>query len=254
VLGHLPGGFLTRAFWRLLPIVILSTGLTLLYWTMPNTYVPTRAAVVGGVTAGLLLQLNNLGSTLYFSQVLHYSKVYGGIGAIPVMMVGLYLSWMIVLYGAEVAHATASPPIEAVPFPKGDTGRSRVVLEVARAAASEFLSGGGGLTRMELAERLRFPDAWVGAALAVLCDAGFFVAGTRNGADTEAPRYLPARAPSHIAVLDILAAIREPKADVQAVREPAPEVADFLGRLAAAERAELGHVTLETLATAQRSA
>jgi len=254
VLGHLPGGFLTRAFWRVLPIVILSTGLMLLYWTMPNTYVPTRAAVLGGVTAGLLLQLNNLGSALYFSQVLHYSKVYGAIGAIPVIMVGLYLSWMIVLYGVEVAHAAASPSIEVVPFPAGDTGRSGVVLEVARTATDEFLSGRGGLTRMELAERLRVPDAWVGEALVLLCDAGFFVEATRNGADTEPPRYLPARPPGQIAVLDILAAVRQPKTDAQGVGEPAPEVADFLARLAAAERAQLGHVTLEAFATAKRSA
>jgi hypothetical protein len=38
------------------------------------------------------------------------------------------------------------------------------------------------------------------------------------------------------------------------VGEPAPEVADFLARLDAAERAQLGHVTLEAFATAKRSA
>ena len=254
VLGHLPGGLITRIFWRLLPIVILSTGLTLLYWTMPNTYVPTTAAVLGGATAGLLLQLNNLGSALYFSQVLHYSKVYGGIGAIPVIMVGLYLSWMIVLYGAEVAHAAASPPIEAIPFPTGDTARSRIVLEVARAATNEFLVGRGGLSRMELAERLRFPDAWVGIALGLLCESGFFVEATADGAAADPPRYLPARPPGKIAVLDILTAMREPKEDTRAAAEPAAEVADFLARLAAAERAELGHLTLEQFATSERSA
>src|SRR4029077_16392900 len=130
VLGHLPGCFLARAFWRVLPLVILATGLTLLYLTMPNIYLPLSAAVGGGLTAGTLLQLNNVASALYFSQVLHYSKVYGSLGAIPVMMVGLYLSWMIVLYGAEVAHAAACPNVETVPFPEGDLGRSRVVLEV----------------------------------------------------------------------------------------------------------------------------
>jgi membrane protein len=71
--------------------------------------VPSRAALCGGITAGTLLQTNNLASALYFSQVLQYSKVYGSLGAVPVMMVGLYLSWMIVLFGAEVAHVVASP-------------------------------------------------------------------------------------------------------------------------------------------------
>ena len=65
VLGHLPGGLPARLFWCLLPLAILSIGLTLL-WTMPNTQVPPRAAILGGLTAGVLLQLNNAGSALYF--------------------------------------------------------------------------------------------------------------------------------------------------------------------------------------------
>jgi membrane protein len=251
VLGHFPGGLATRIFWRFLPVVILSTGLTLLYWTMPNTHVPARAAVLGGVTAGVLLQLNNLGSALYFSQVLHYSKVYGGIGAIPVMMVGLYLSWLIVLYGGEVGHAAASPPVEAAPFPDGDAQRSRVALEIARALTSEYLTGRGGLSRLELADRLQFPDAWVGGALAMLCDAGLFVEATRDGADVEPPRFLPAKPPNQIAVLDVIAAVRRPSRDSTAIGEPTPAVADFLARLAAVERAQLGHLNLETFASAQ---
>jgi len=249
VLGHLPGGLITRVFWRLLPVVILSTGLTLLYWTMPNTHVPARAAAIGGVTAGVLLQLNNVSSTLYFSQVLHYSKVYGGIGAIPVMMVGLYLSWLIVLYGAEVGHADASPPIEAAPFPDGDAQRSRVALEIARVVTGEYLAGRGGLSQMELAERLRFPDAWVGGALAMLCDAGLFVEAACDGADTELTRFLPAKPPSQIALLDVIAAVRRPSQAGPDVGEPTPQVADFLARLGAAERSQLGHVTLETFAS-----
>jgi len=252
VLGHLPGGFLARAFWRVLPFVILATGLTLLYLTMPNIYVPLAAAIRGGVTAGTLLQLNNVVSALYFSQVLHYSKVYGSLGAIPVIMVGLYLSWMIVLYGAEVAHAAASPSVETVPFPTGDSGRCRIVLEVARVVASEFLAGRGGATRSAIAETLQFPDAWVGAALGLLCDAGFLAAGTRDGIESEPPRYFPTRPPGEIAVVDILRAVREPRDDTEGAREPVPAVADFLARLAAAERSALGDVSLAALATGER--
>lgn len=248
VLGHLPGAFLARLFWRVLPFVILSAGLTLLYWTMPNTWVPARAAAWGGVTAGTLLQLNNLGSALYFSQVLHYSKVYGGLGAVPVMMAGLYLSWMMVLYGAEVAHAAANPSVESVPFPQGDTGRSRAVLEVARLAAGDFLAGRGGLSRPEIVERLRFPDEWVAAALALLCEGGFFVAATRQEDAGEPPRYLPARPPSQIAVLDILSIVRRPPKDAHNVPTPTHPVEQFLDGLAAAERERLGGVTLEALA------
>jgi membrane protein len=248
VLGHLPGGLPARLFWRVLPLAILSTGFTLLYWTMPNTRVPPRAAILGGITAGTLLQLNNAGSALYFSQVVHYSKVYGGIGAIPVMMIGLYLSWMIVLYGAEVAHAAASPSRATLPFPRGDAARSAVVLEVARLATVDFLAGHGGSTREELAERLRLPDSWVTAALDLLCAGHFFIVTTRDGEATDPPRYLPARPPSAIAVIDVLNAVREAADDPRDIRQPAAPIVSLLTRQKRAERAALDDITLETLA------
>jgi membrane protein len=247
VLGHLPAGAIVRWSWRVAPFVILSAGLMLLYWAMPNTPVAARAAAWGGVTAGILLQVNNLASALYFSQVLHYSRVYGSLGAIPVMMVGLYLSWTIVLYGAEVTHAAASPGVEALPFPQGDTGRSRVVLEVARVAAAGFLAGEGGVSRAGLVERLRFPDEWVADALELLCEAGLFALAPREH-EGEPPRYLPARPPSRIGVLEILDAVRRPAAEAQTIPEPATPVGHLLDELAAAERRELGNVTLEALA------
>ncbi len=249
VLGHLPGGLPARLFWKLSPLVILSTGFTLLYWTLPNTTVPPRAAVLGGITAGTLLQINNAGSALYFSQVVHYSKLYGGIGAIPVMMVGLYFSWMIVLYGAEVAHASASREAKADPFPEGDGSRSRVVLEVARTVTADFIAGRGGTTREEIAERLAFPDPWVATALGLLCEGGFFVAAGPEGTPGGPTCYLPARPPSTIAVIDILTALRRPEKSPGAAREPAPAIDAFLARQCAAERAALGDVTLEALAT-----
>lgn len=248
VLGHLPGAFLVRLFWGVLPFVILSVGLTLLYWTMPNTWVPARAAAWGGVTAGTLLQLNNLGSALYFSQVLSYSQVYGSLGAVPVMMVGLYLSWMIVLYGAEVAHAAANPVVNTIPLPVGDTARSRMVLEVARVVASDFAAGGGGTTKASLVERLRLPDEWVGAALDWLCGAGFFVQASRDGVDGAPPVFVPARPPGRISVLDIVNAVRRPPSDGEGAPPPTEAVEQVLRALAAAERAELGDLTLDSLA------
>jgi membrane protein len=248
VLGHLPGGLPARLFWRLLPLAILSTGFMLLYWTLPNTTVPARAAILGGITAGTLMQLNNAASALYFSQVVHYSKVYGGIGAIPVMMIGLYLSWMIILYGAEVAHAVASREEKSEPFPQDDASRSRVVLEVTRAATADFLAGRGGTTREELAQRLGFPDSWVATALGLLCDGGFFVAASPEGASAGPPRYLPARPPSTISVVDVLSAVRQPGKCGAEAGAPAGVVDALLARQRAAEHAALGDVTLEALA------
>ena len=252
VLGQLPGAFLVRLFWRVLPFLILSSGLTLLYWTMPNTYVPARAALWGGATAGILMQANNVASAVYFSQVVSYSKVYGSLGAVPVMMVGLYLSWMIVLYGAEVAHAAAIPTFERVPFPEGDIGRSTIVLEVARATTADFVGGRGGLTRAELVERLGYPDDWVGVALRLLCDGGLFVAASAAEGEEGPPRFLPRRPPAQIPLLDVLRVVRRPEVDAERIPPSSSPVVRFLSGLEAAERKDLGEVTLADLATEER--
>lgn len=253
VLGRLPVAFVARFFWAALPFVILSIGLMLLYWTMPNIWVPARAAAWGGITAGTLLQLNNLGSALYFSQVLHYSKVYGSLGAIPVMMVGLYFSWMIVLYGAEVAHAAANPVIETVPLPTGDLGRSRMVLEVARLVASDFLAGKGGTSRRSIVERSLLPDEWVGAALAWLRDGGFLAEAPRDGVDGAPLVYLPTRPPGQIGVLDVVRSVRRPPGDCDGLPPPAEPVERVLSELDAAERAGLGDLTLAELVAREES-
>ncbi|MGH7805774.1 MAG: YihY/virulence factor BrkB family protein, partial [Candidatus Binatia bacterium] len=163
VLGQVPGGFATAAFWWILPFLTLGTGFTLLYWTMPNTTVPFRAAAIGGFAAGAVFQANNMLSVLYFSRVVGYSAVYGSLGAIPVLMLGIYVSWMIVLLGAEISHVAASPPLEETAVPSAFDARVEIALGVARAATAAFLEGRVGATRDEIASALDVPAAWVNA-------------------------------------------------------------------------------------------
>ena len=79
--------------------------MTLIYRLMPATKVLWSAALVGGAVGGTLPQLNNLFSVIYVSRVLTYSKIYGSLGAVPIFLVGLYFSWIIILFGAQVAYA-----------------------------------------------------------------------------------------------------------------------------------------------------
>ena len=72
---------------------------------MPNTKVRFGAALVGGIVAGSLWHLNNLFGFLYVSRVVTNSKIYGSLGLVPVFMAGLYFSWLILLFGAQVAYA-----------------------------------------------------------------------------------------------------------------------------------------------------
>ena len=96
---------LERAYFFFLPFFALWLMFALLYWGLPNTHIRFRAALVGGVIGGSLWQFNNMASTLYISKVLTYSKIYGSLGAVPVLLFGIYLSWLIILLGAQVTSA-----------------------------------------------------------------------------------------------------------------------------------------------------
>src|SRR5207244_10332494 len=72
---------------------------------VPNTRVRFSAALVGGIVGGTAWYVNNMFGFLYVSRVVSNSRIYGSLGLVPVFMAGLYFSWLILLFGAQVAYA-----------------------------------------------------------------------------------------------------------------------------------------------------
>jgi membrane protein len=103
LLERMPG--VGTLLFHLLPVIILCLTFTLFYRLMPNTRVRWSAALIGGLVGGVLWHLNSILSVLYVSRWVTNSKIYGSLAAIPVVMAGLYLSWLILLFGAQVAYA-----------------------------------------------------------------------------------------------------------------------------------------------------
>lgn len=99
-------GFVMKFFLdTVVPVAILSFGFAFFYQLMPNTKVRWTAALVGGFTGGLLWQLNSKLNVLFVSKVVSSAQIYGSLAMIPVFLFGLYLSWLILLFGAQVAYA-----------------------------------------------------------------------------------------------------------------------------------------------------
>ncbi len=72
---------------------------------MPNTKVNLRSGILAGVIAGTIFQLTQ---GIYInSQVLisKYSAIYAGFASLPLFLIWLQVSWLIVLFGAELAFA-----------------------------------------------------------------------------------------------------------------------------------------------------
>lgn len=90
---------------RLLPFLLTTFVLTGLYVIVPNRRVPIGDALVGAVFAALLLEALKIGFGYYLRQFPTYQVIYGALAVIPIFLVWMYLSWAVILFGAEVAAA-----------------------------------------------------------------------------------------------------------------------------------------------------
>jgi len=90
---------------KLLPFCVIWAVFTFIYLFMPNTKVHFRSASVGGVIGGTLFQLLQWAYINFQIGVTQYGAIYGSFAALPLFLAWLQLSWLIVLFGAEVAFA-----------------------------------------------------------------------------------------------------------------------------------------------------
>ncbi len=109
---HIP--FLTRTLQFFLPFVFCWVALCFLYFVLPNTRISLLPGLIGGVISGTFLQLNNVLSFLYLLNVATATRLYGKIGILPIILGGLYVSWLIVLAGAQFTKTLEdqlNPPV-----------------------------------------------------------------------------------------------------------------------------------------------
>jgi membrane protein len=77
-----------------------------LYRWVPNTYVTWRAALLGGVVASLGWQLVTAGFSWYVgSGLATFEVVYGSLGGVVAVMIWIYLSNYIAIFGAHLTAA-----------------------------------------------------------------------------------------------------------------------------------------------------
>ncbi|MFP5223009.1 MAG: YhjD/YihY/BrkB family envelope integrity protein [Acidobacteriota bacterium] len=88
------------------PMVMLSVSLFIVYKFLPNVRVTSLAAVIGAGSAGLAWQSTQTLYIKYQMGVTGYNAIYGSFAQIPLLLIWLYISWLIVLAGAEIAHAS----------------------------------------------------------------------------------------------------------------------------------------------------
>ena len=200
-------GFLMLAV-TALPYVVLWVLLTFLYMFLPNTRVSLRAGVTAGVVAGTIYQMVQWVYLYFQIGVSRFNAVYGGFAALPLFLIWVQVSWLIVLFGAEVSFAVDNE--ETYEFERDCANASLrfkrlLALKLTELCVKRFDQGQPPLDASALVHQLEAPVRLVRELLFELVASGILISVKQDGAVGE--WYQPAQPVDRLTIRTVLDAL-----------------------------------------------
>jgi membrane protein len=235
-------GFLGKA--HPTPYVMVVALFAFVYVYMPNVRVRLGPAAIGALFAGVLWAA--VGAL--FARIVVYSAqtaaIYAGFAVVLLFLVWLYISWLILLLGAQLSFYVQHPEhlrTGHAQVPLTSALRERIALAVMYLVGERFLAGGARWTIAGLAERLDVPGTLLDEIVSSLQAHGLVL-------DVEDDTVAPARDLGAITLDTVLDAVRHETPDPRRpTPRPVPD-ADQVARAADdAMRASLRGRTLRDL-------
>jgi membrane protein len=244
---HEPFGAVVRGLGMLGPYLFVTGVFTFLYVFVPNTRVRFRAALAGGLTAGVLWAASGAIFAKIVAASTQMVAIYAGFAIFLAALIWIYLSWLILLIGAQLSFYVQNPRylrVGQTPVRLTSSLRERLAFTVMLLIARRFLAGESPWRQRALAEHLEIPGSALAIVVNSLEQAGLV---TLN----EEEDILPARDLEGISLTDVLNAVRDERQYAtwllwRARTEPAADaIADTVE---AAVRERIAGMTLRELA------
>jgi membrane protein len=187
----------------LAPIGMVWVALVLANRLLPRAKVKWSSAAIGALVSAVLFEVIKRGVAVYLVDMFfrRYTGIYGALALLPLLLLWIYITWLVVLLGAETSYAVqnfhfldtldrrarGNGPEDHI---NGVVG-ARVMLEVARA----FRDGEKVVSRIELASHFELPQEVITAIVERLKRADLLME-----VEGEVQGITLARAPSEITV------------------------------------------------------
>jgi membrane protein len=188
---------------RLVPYAAIWFVLTFLYMFLPNTRVKLAPAFLAGALTGTVWQLTQWFYVTFQVGVSRYNAIYGTLAQLPVMLVWIYISWVIVLFGGELTFALQNVHAYRRERKCGELhflARVELAWGLLREVHARFASGLAPWTADGLSRVQRVPASQVRQVLEELEALGY-VLPVKTKDD---PAYVPALDFSNVPVVDVL--------------------------------------------------
>ena len=189
---------------KLTPYLLITSVFAFLYWYMPNTKVSVRSALVGGLAGGVMWATLGMIFAAFVVNSVRTQNVYAGFAIAITTLIWLYLNWLILLIGSQIAFYFQNPAYLRIGRrdPRlSNAMRERVALNIMYLVGKEFRNPELGVDLRTLSRALRIPSITLAPIAAGLEASGML---TTN----ESEQLLPAREMSRITLDDILAVVR----------------------------------------------
>ncbi len=245
-----PGlGMLIIVVGKVIPFLLIIGAFTFIYMFVPNTRVRFRSALLGALVSGVLWETTGLLFASFVASSSRYTAIYSGFAILIFFMIWLYLSWFILLFGAELSYFHQHPHQirpQRERYRLSNRIKERAGLTLLYLVADAFYHNHPPFTLDLLIRRLGLPGDNVTELLQQLVQHGYLV---ETGDDL--PAYLPAHDPAQVPLSEVLTVLRSAEESTQLVPaallavEPVTHVAQRLEQ--AVETAFTG-MTLKDLA------
>jgi membrane protein len=179
---------------KFIPYLLIWILFSVMYIVMPNTKVSTQSGIIAGIIAGSAFVITQWVYIDFQVGVSKYNAIYGSFAALPLFLIWIQLSWLIVLFGAEVSFANQN--VEMYEF-EAETdlispyARRTLSLLIVNLIVKRFEKGEKPLTTLELSMNLKIPVRLMRVLLTHLIQCG--ILSETIDSNTKSVAYQPAQ-------------------------------------------------------------
>ena len=200
--------WISRQLGWLFPLVLAFFAFLFLYMVVPFTRVRFKSAVIGAATSAILFEVGKHLFADWVGQSVRYSTVYGKLAVVPIFLIWLYITWIVVVIGLEIAFThqyfmTLLRSRAVRGGPEGD--RVGMGLRLFTLVAQRFEAGEDPPTCDQLSHRLLVPLENAEQRINRLEEVGL-IRRVALGPDTEG--IVPARPPNSVTVSEVIEAFQ----------------------------------------------
>ena len=189
---------------KFVPYLLISGVFTFLYMFMPNTKVNFKSALVGGLVGGIMWATMGAIFTTFILFASRTQQIYAGFAVAVTTLIWLYLNWLILLIGSQLAFYHQRPAFLRVGRQEprlSNSMRERLALDIMFLVGQAFRAADRSISSNEVSRKLRIPSIALAPITGALESAGLLLS-------TEKEDLLPGREMSRMRLQEILDVVR----------------------------------------------